>query len=285
MLASATSSTRTDYVFRAPATDHELPRFLAGARYRFLKGFRHQRSPEVPCPEHCQDFVQLIYHASGWGATSVEGGQPLSLEPGSVVVYLPGVLHDQTFSAPMEDWCIHLFIVRRHPPLLPSHWYVPQLSDPLLIREIKSLVEVGSPASPWEQLTCDCRVGAVVTAVIALSESPPSAVPASVRRYAQRAYQYMQTHYRTLHRIEEVAEHLGISHSHLRHLFRQCYGLSLIEALTRIRVEQAEALLRSTTLSLTAVATQCGFANERYFSTVFRRFCGCPPGAYRLQHR
>jgi AraC family transcriptional regulator len=52
--------------------------------------------------------------------------------------------------------------------------------------------------------------------------------------------------------------------------------------LQRVRVEAAKSLLRHTNLTLAAVAVECGFANERYLCTVFRRLAGVSPGRYRL---
>ncbi|MGE9293374.1 MAG: helix-turn-helix transcriptional regulator, partial [Puniceicoccales bacterium] len=57
--------------------------------------------------------------------------------------------------------------------------------------------------------------------------------------------------------------------------------MSLITFLTRVRLERAKSLLTHSRLTLKEVASLCGFRDEYYFSNVFRKHIGQPPGNYR----
>jgi transcriptional regulator GlxA family with amidase domain len=48
-----------------------------------------------------------------------------------------------------------------------------------------------------------------------------------------------------------------------------------------VRLSRAKVMLAHSKLPLKAVASACGFADEYYFSSVFRRIEGLPPGGYR----
>jgi transcriptional regulator GlxA family with amidase domain len=46
-------------------------------------------------------------------------------------------------------------------------------------------------------------------------------------------------------------------------------------------VQEAERLLTTTDLTLTHIASACGFANANHFGKVFRRFRAQSPSVYR----
>jgi transcriptional regulator GlxA family with amidase domain len=55
--------------------------------------------------------------------------------------------------------------------------------------------------------------------------------------------------------------------------------------LNRYRVNQAKLILTTTDRSITAVAMAVGFADNNYFSRVFRQEVGSSPLVYRREHR
>jgi len=145
----------------------ELIRFLTETRFRFIRGYRQLRTPEDTCSEHDHEFIELVYHVSGRGATRVRGvGRPPA-ETRTVFVYLPGVGHDQTFVTPMLDWRIHLSTAGPLPPSLPPYWRLLNLSDPLVVSELQFLVSAVEPYSFLERASLDCRAGAILSSVIA----------------------------------------------------------------------------------------------------------------------
>jgi LacI family transcriptional regulator len=67
--------------------------------------------------------------------------------------------------------------------------------------------------------------------------------------------------------------------------FRSSLGRSIHEEIVRRRVEAARRLLRDTTLTIAAVASEAGFANAQRFYAAFRKEHGTTPGAYRRSYR
>jgi len=74
-----------------------------------------------------------------------------------------------------------------------------------------------------------------------------------------------------------------LSVSHFSHLFRISTGTSAHQYMLRLRVEHSQQLLRNRDLSILEVALEAGFQNQQHFATVFRRFLGVSPSAYRSQ--
>lgn len=83
--------------------------------------------------------------------------------------------------------------------------------------------------------------------------------------------------------VDQVACHLGISCSYFSLLFKQQYGETFVEYLTRRRVEQAKSLLLMSDKSVTQIGKTVGYAERRYFSKVFVRHVGVTPSEYREQ--
>lgn len=87
---------------------------------------------------------------------------------------------------------------------------------------------------------------------------------------------------------DSVAERLGISGDHLTRLFKKATGLTFGEYLTRFRMKKAMEYLRDPSVRIGEVADLSGYADARYFSTLFRRIVGMTPSEFRhgkLPHR
>lgn len=81
--------------------------------------------------------------------------------------------------------------------------------------------------------------------------------------------------------LEQAAARVFLSPSRLSHLFREKCGQDFSGWLTKLRVREAEALLRDTVLSIEEVALRSGFGNRSHFSVIFRKYNGSPPARYR----
>lgn len=81
--------------------------------------------------------------------------------------------------------------------------------------------------------------------------------------------------------LESVASSVGLSGDHLSRLFKRATGLSFAEYLAAARIRRAAELLADPTIRIGDVADLSGYADQRYFSTVFRRLVGLTPSEYR----
>ena len=91
----------------------------------------------------------------------------------------------------------------------------------------------------------------------------------------------MREHYAELYGVEEVAETLGVSKSHLIRVFTKAVGTSPGKYLTAVRIDAAKRFLAAHAWPLDVVASLCGFSGANYFCRVFRRETGLSPAAFR----
>lgn len=80
---------------------------------------------------------------------------------------------------------------------------------------------------------------------------------------------------------EEVAEAGGISKTYISKIFRTNVGMSYIEYLTRVRLEKACELLRTTDINISTVAEMVGYANAASFRRAFKEKYGIRASDYR----
>ncbi len=85
--------------------------------------------------------------------------------------------------------------------------------------------------------------------------------------------------------LADLAELAGMSLSHFKRQFRREIGLPPHEYILRCKLEGAGEQLRDPTRGVTEVAFDFGFSSSAYFSSVFRRFFGCSPSAWRAGRR
>ncbi|WP_168122066.1 response regulator [Paenibacillus sp. HB172176] len=84
--------------------------------------------------------------------------------------------------------------------------------------------------------------------------------------------------------VEEAATHVSLSTSYFSLLFKQAFGETFIEYMTRQRMELAKQMLSQTGKSISAIAKEVGYAERRYFTKVFMKYTGDNPSDYRSKH-
>ena len=81
--------------------------------------------------------------------------------------------------------------------------------------------------------------------------------------------------------VRDVARHVGLSVSRTVHLFKECYGLTIIQYTQNVRLALAMERMKYSTMSLEHIAETCGFGSYSYFYRVFRSHYGMSPATYR----
>jgi AraC-like DNA-binding protein len=99
------------------------------------------------------------------------------------------------------------------------------------------------------------------------------------------AVQYIHEHLSEELTRDDVAKVACLSPSHFSRVIKQTYGYSFTELVARLRVEKARELLARTEKSLLQIAMESGFNEQSYFTRVFQKYTGRPPGEYRKHQR
>jgi len=85
--------------------------------------------------------------------------------------------------------------------------------------------------------------------------------------------------------VTDVARAVGSARQRLERRFRRVLDRTVKEEIQRARVENARALLQTTSAGLPEIAKQSGFTTAALLHVAFRREVGMPPGVYRRRLR
>jgi AraC family transcriptional regulator of arabinose operon len=82
--------------------------------------------------------------------------------------------------------------------------------------------------------------------------------------------------------LDSTAHEVRMSKSYFQRLYKKYFGVSLVEDITRSRMEFAMSLLSDTNLNINSISQLCGYNNYAHFERLFKRFVGVSPKQYRL---
>ena len=95
------------------------------------------------------------------------------------------------------------------------------------------------------------------------------------------ALKFIRENYKKNLTLESVAQQVYISPYYLSHLFKEELGITFVEYLTKVRIDEAKRLLKDSSMSIVAIALEVGYQDASYFSKVFKKVVGLSPNQYR----
>ena len=86
-------------------------------------------------------------------------------------------------------------------------------------------------------------------------------------------------------KLEEIAEQVHYSVSHLSFIFKKSTSYSPLEYFAQLKVQRACQYLDHTDLSVKSIAYKLGFSNPFYFSKVFKSHTSLSPLQYKNRNK
>ena len=105
----------------------------------------------------------------------------------------------------------------------------------------------------------------------------------SGNRIIPEALQYIEAHYMEPISIPELAGRYFLNPNYFCNLFKKEAGVPFTEHLAKVRIGHAVRLLTEGDLSVTEIASVCGYDNYFYFTRIFRRQTGKTPSQIRAE--
>lgn len=103
----------------------------------------------------------------------------------------------------------------------------------------------------------------------------------SDKNLAHEVKKYINQNYNKKLNINLLCKQFFCSKSTLMNTFKKNYGVTIVEYITNVRLENAKTLLSSTNKPIRLIADECGFSDQNYFSKVFLKTYNVSPTAYR----
>ena len=252
--------------------------------------FEHKHSdlfvgPACPFmyPAHVHEGVEIVYVESGTQHITANGTSYL-LVPGDILLVFPMVIHSYE-GASEEDgsMCIGM--------------------NPDLINEFRTCFKTTLPRTPFYHVSeNDTELRQIIRTLRNIPSDYPPQVTAYVHLFLALLMPHMQldpleayVDSNLIHRIllyisdhiqepltlDSVSLAMGISRSHLSHIFSQRLHMNFRKFINSMRIEYACTLLQNPAYSIKEVTYACGYDNSRTFHRSFLAEVGMTPGDYK----
>lgn len=101
----------------------------------------------------------------------------------------------------------------------------------------------------------------------------------------KRAVAMIETPSDKIPTLAQLAKEVGVSRFHFGRAFKQSTGMTPHAFIARRRLERSADMLRSTKMSATEIAMECGFGSSSHFTIAFKRGFGVSPTEFRRRCR
>ena len=98
---------------------------------------------------------------------------------------------------------------------------------------------------------------------------------------AGKIKEYIRNHASSTFQLVQLCSHISRSESQCIKIFRQAYGLTPYAYFLKEKLKLAQDMLLNTNLSIKQIADTLHFADEYYFSNIFKQKVGISPSKYR----
>jgi len=99
--------------------------------------------------------------------------------------------------------------------------------------------------------------------------------------YVLRILSYVEKNYMGDISVEQLAQVAGLNPDYMSRRFKSMMGITPSDYVRKFRVAKAMELLSGTDMTVTAVASRCGFSDVCLFSRVFKNVTGVTPVQFR----
>lgn len=235
-----------------------------------IAGQRFQNITRVS--KHFHDDYEIIMTTSGDGFIYIDG-EEFPIQKDSVVVLPPQTLHHNISDNGFTD----LFIRADHLPAIQD--------KPFIFLDNTGTIGLLGKAlyTTWTQK--DYNYQAISSALLTSINEYIIKYKGSVCKYdfVQKLKDMIANEFSNCEfDLTRCTLDLGVSKHYLRHCFKEEVGLTPLEYLTDLRIQQAKCLLaQNSYMTIGEIALNCGFSDPYYFSRCFKKNTGVSPREFR----
>lgn len=224
-------------------------------------------------PLHVHTTWEVVLYRIG-SIQAVVGTESYATVPGMVVVTPPGIPHAECALTAYANY----YLIIQAPVHSPWPRICMDTPDQQLAHICQSFV------TEWDAQQADraAMLDLLLQQLdLLLRRAARTSHSSTYENLVISAERYMQEQYHRSLSIGEIAATLGVSPSTLRQHFVRVRGDAPMVVLQRLRAQRACELLRTSDLTLEAIARVCGYDSASHLSRQVKKFTGARPGVLR----
>jgi len=230
----------------------------------------------------------LVHTLDGHGVLRVADGGEHRISAGDTLVWVAGAEHDFGCPHGADPWEIVWAHFRPR-----EHWHdllsmpvlgagVSRVSAPharVRARIDEALLEMDASARTLAPRAVDFALNALERALLWLGTANRG--PQHLDDRIHEAVLFVAHRLDAPLSVRAIADAVRLSPSRLSHLFKDQVGVSPGRYVELRRIERAETLLESTSMTIGSIARATGFSSQFYFATRFKAVEGISPSDWR----
>ena len=255
----------------------------------------------VAAMAHTHSEIELLYILDGHLIATTDGRQ-YALMPGDLILFRGGAIHHiialetprnryycakikttllQNLSGHSDaaDYTVRLASERAGTRCL---WKREELEGTPALYHMEHLAEEFERQGYGSEIAMKCHVAALILCLLRDSrnarqtteETDAHTHPAD---RDSRLIIYLHRHFTEELDERTLAAHFNVSYGYFPRWFKRASGMTFKQYLNHLRLNYAEQLLLTSDLSVTEIASACGYNNVAYFISLYRRHKGITP--------
>ncbi|MBE6619145.1 MAG: helix-turn-helix domain-containing protein [Ruminococcaceae bacterium] len=240
-------------------------------------------------------FENMYIFLHFWDAMLVYSeGETVPTDANACIVYAPG---EKQFATAKESWQHDWVIVTSDVKelidkldLKTGKVYYPK-NYKLLTEIIRKIEKEYTSRDEYSDDICECLITELFTVLV--RETSGNDFQAGLNRQTkeqlERLRKVLRVDYTKQWSIDDMAKYINISPSYLYAVYKKLYGVSPMQDLINIRMQQAKKMLSETQRSKREISEWLGYSYPSHFVRQFTRNVGVSPLKYRqnngLEHR
>ncbi len=234
----------------------------------------------VSLPRHCHANSYLTLVLSG-RYTEKHSNREFQWDTGALHLLPAGERHENEFAI-----AVRLLRVKIEPAAIDrlGEEHARRLSEPR---------EITGPLASWlanrairEFMSQDDIAPLAIEGVLLeiLAESARSSDEthgANAPHWLRRVRESLEESYLQAPGLAHLAAIAGVHPVHLSREFHRRYHMTIGEFIRKRRIEHASELLSNSELSMTEIASTCGFSDQSHFCALFKKYSGMTPAKFR----
>ena len=247
---------------------------------------------------HFHEELECLFVTCGELVIKMENDNTLTLHDGDVIVFGENVSHDISYinREDTDFYVLHFSAKQILKCMLGDDYsdHLYQISDYITINEsdgeyaealTSCIKKITAVRNSGEQGVYELLFGLLCELVGYLRLlgfiSRPLEIDTKTTQSVMEAISYISNNFKEKITPKDVAAQVYFSIDYLGKVFKRATGKTLMEYIAFVRIEEAKNLLLTTSMSISEISAEVGFASSSYFIRSFKKYCYVTPHTYK----